>query len=442
MVMQNIIPSSQTGYVHGPLGAGQIAQNQFVSVPTENRFAPLGEWVGYSMDINNEDDQMDIQWVPVRNKRRRFNTGSPGAGTVSDQINFSSLTVNEKLSQMFDKLNILEQSNQEIMRYSQQIDSVKAKVNSVEQRTVNHEQLLKVLAYKSIDIEARSRRNNLIIHGLAESNNECLSDTLHEFLWNELGVDSEDLYINRYHRLGSLHKAKRRQQTDMPRRPIILAFQDYKDIGRILDAAYMLRGSRYSITKDYPKEIVAARQRLMPQYKAERLNRNNRVSIEYPAKLLVNGRVVADEFPDWYQVLEHDRYQLACGNYPIPTQPRSHQSQPVSHSISQQVLRDAAREAGPQSPTRSYAQVVVSSAQQQQSSPSNMVSALSARPVNIPRYSANNAGNQNVQDTTRNTTTTFHSTTATTTNSTTSNASMNLSSNCTGSRDIPTYTNL
>ena len=35
------------------------------------------------------------------------------------------------------------------------------------------------------------------------------------------------------------------------------------------------------------------------------------VSIKYPAKLVVNGKTVADQFPDWYSVLQQDRYQLA-----------------------------------------------------------------------------------------------------------------------------------
>ena len=115
-------------------------------------------------------EPMELQWVPVRNKRRSFNTGNPGAGT--DQINFSSLNVDEKQSHMFDKLNSLEQSNNEIMTFSHQMNSVQAKVDRAEQRTVNHELFSKVLAYKAIDIEVRSRRCNLVIDGLAENKNE------------------------------------------------------------------------------------------------------------------------------------------------------------------------------------------------------------------------------------------------------------------------------
>ena len=59
---------------------GQYGSNQYLSVPTQNRFGPLGEWVGYSMGINetiDESSEMEVQWIPVQNqKRKRFNTGA------------------------------------------------------------------------------------------------------------------------------------------------------------------------------------------------------------------------------------------------------------------------------------------------------------------------------------------------------------------------------
>ena len=61
------------GYGSEPVSGEQYAQNQYFSVPTQNSFAPLHEWVRYSMGVEEpEPEQMDIQWVPVRNKRRRF----------------------------------------------------------------------------------------------------------------------------------------------------------------------------------------------------------------------------------------------------------------------------------------------------------------------------------------------------------------------------------
>ena len=189
--------------------------------------------------------------------------------------------MDEKLSQMFEKLNRLEQSNKEIMKFGQQINSVQFKVDMVEQRSVNHETFLELFAYKSIDIEARSRRCNLVFHGLKESKNENLASKLQDFMWGEMGLDSDDFIMGRFFRLGSFHKAKQTQGTDNPTGPESVAFQEYRYIERILDVANMLKGSGFSVTKDYPKEIVAARQRLLPLFKAERQNRNNKVSLDH-----------------------------------------------------------------------------------------------------------------------------------------------------------------
>ena len=63
-------------------------------------------------------------------------------------------------------------------------------------------------------------------------------------------------------------------KNEVPRRPIIVSFNDDQSVQKVLSAAYMLRGTNYSVSKDFPREIVSARQRLIPRYKAERENRN------------------------------------------------------------------------------------------------------------------------------------------------------------------------
>ena len=414
---------------------------------------------------------MELQWIPVRNKRRRFNTGSPAAAGTG-QINFSSLNVDEKLSHIVDKLNSLERSNNEIMKFSQQLNSLKVKVDSAEQRTVNHELFLKVLAYKSIDIEARSRRCNLIFHGLSESTNENLSDEMRNFMWYEMGLTYDDFYIHRVHRLGSLYKAKQKNGTENPKRPVIIAFQDYHSTEKILSSSYMLRGSGFSVTRDYPREIVSARQRLMQRYRTEKQN-GSKVSIEYPARLVVNGRTVADEFPDWYQALNYDRFQLSCGNYSPPNIPQRVNETQTMQSTSQQTTTIPARPpaANPQLTVTSgpvvtsvpvvppvvsvsYARVAASVAQQQQHRPPNVSANIQAltistfsttRPITAPRYTANSAASQGRQSGSTNTTTTTFPTTNTTnftTNTGTYNQSMNASGNGPRPRDNQTYTNL
>ena len=116
--------------------------------------------------------------------------------------------------------------------------------------------LLKQLAYHSIDLEARSRRNNLIFYGLADCNGEDTVDMIRQFLSDHFDLDLDSLGYHRIHRLGSLAKA--RSMTQYPRRPIIVAFLDYKDTECIMSMARLLAGTQYGVDRDYPKEIAQA----------------------------------------------------------------------------------------------------------------------------------------------------------------------------------------
>ena len=71
--------------------------------------------------------------------------------------------------------------------------------------------------------------------------------------------------IERLHRLGSLHNSK--LKGDPRRRPIIAAFYEYRHTNIVLDAAYMLKTTKFSISRGYLKEFLSARKRLMPRFK-------------------------------------------------------------------------------------------------------------------------------------------------------------------------------
>ena len=112
--------------------------------------------------------------------------------------------------------------------------------------------------------------------------------------------------------MGSLRRARAVSQT--LHRPIIVAFGQYRNTNTILETAYMLRGSDFSVSLDLPKEILNARKNLMPQYKQQQQIRGNKVTLEYPAKLIVNGQVIADGFPDWHRYMQTDRYEMLKPN--------------------------------------------------------------------------------------------------------------------------------
>ena len=111
------------------------------------------------------------------------------------------------------------------------------------------------------------------------------------------------MYIARAHRLG-VRKTHLRNQ----RRPIIVNFRDYCDTKLIMSSAYRLKNTPFSIDYDLPKEISVARKILWNEAKAiKSKDPRAKTQIVYPAKLLVDGKAVRDEFPDWAAVLKGNR---------------------------------------------------------------------------------------------------------------------------------------
>ena len=180
------------------------------------------------------------------------------------------------------------------------------KIEVVENCGNIHARKIKMLSYRSIDLDARSRRNNLIFRGLADMPSENCAELIADFLELELEMIITSSQIARAHRLGSLMRASSRYA--VTRRPVIVAFKDYTLTETIMNAASKLSGSGFRIERDYPMEIAEARQRLWPMLKAESTKHpTGRVTIAYPAKLVRNRRVIHDEFPDWHEVLRVSR---------------------------------------------------------------------------------------------------------------------------------------
>ena len=128
-------------------------------------------------------------------------------------------------------------------------------------RVDNHEQFLKLLAYKSIDIESRSRRRNLLFQGLAENRNENCAALVRDFLCDEMGLDADAFHIEGVHRLGSVQRARQRRDdpNQVIRRPIIVSSYEQSNTETVMNSAYMLRGTKFSVTRDFPMEILNTR---------------------------------------------------------------------------------------------------------------------------------------------------------------------------------------
>ena len=87
-----------------------------------------------------------------------------------------------------------------------------------------------------------------------------------------------------------------------------MAFRDNIDIVEILENTKHLKGTPFSVDRDYPREIYEARKRLCHLLKENRTTHPRAdVYIQYPARRLVDKTVIKDEFPDWFSVLKGKR---------------------------------------------------------------------------------------------------------------------------------------
>ncbi len=92
--------------------------------------------------------------------------------------------------------------NRSIHCFESSMKSVCGRLDSVVSRVDVHSKLLKLIAYKSIDSEARSRRNNILFRGFVERVNEDCREVIASFLDVKIRLDSPNIPIARAHRLG------------------------------------------------------------------------------------------------------------------------------------------------------------------------------------------------------------------------------------------------
>ena len=243
-------------------------------------------------------------------KRRRCSTGGSGQPTAfpvksyasaagfdiskmseAEKLDFLIVQVCVSLSNWHWKFTTkLDNAYHKIGEMSEEIDYWKYRTTSMELRIV--------------DLEARSRRNNLIFTNIpkpdSETDRECLQ-RLREFLKDQLKLPSnegEDFVFQRVHRLGR----KRTGVTPNGERwrpwPIIAGFRDFCDRETVLGNAKRLKGTAFGIQQDFPAEIRTARGELWDDYRRARAAQK-RAIIAYPAKLVVDGVVERDMIPGW-----------------------------------------------------------------------------------------------------------------------------------------------
>ena len=142
---------------------------------------------------------------------------------------------------------------------------------------------------RMVDLEARSRRNNLIFYGIPEADVEVCEDKIIQFLKENLKVEINPSAVQRAHRLGRPRSKNNIGKLAFTPRPMIVLFTDFKLKEAIRKKRFELTRP-YGISDDLPVEIRRARKSLENVVKDLKAQ-NKKVAIIYPCRLLINGEI-------------------------------------------------------------------------------------------------------------------------------------------------------
>ena len=121
---------------------------------------------------------------------------------------------------------------------------VKMKKNEELNRTVSKiNERLEELENKIDRHQQYSRRNCILIHGIAENKEENTDQQAIDFINENLDIKIDEIDIDRSHRIGRYDKTKKKP------RPIIVKFVRYNVRGRVFREKRKLKGTGKTITE-------------------------------------------------------------------------------------------------------------------------------------------------------------------------------------------------
>ena len=166
--------------------------------------------------------------------------------------------VEKSLDFINEKYEMGRQENGEIKTDMAEIKAKNFEINDNMERLTSE---LYDLRERHIDLQTRSMRENLIFSGIPETTeNETSEETgekVKTFMKNDLKL-GEPVDFVRAHRFGKKDKGPR---------PIVCRFKTFNDRETVRKSANNLKGTKYGLSEQFPKEINDRRRELWPYYK-------------------------------------------------------------------------------------------------------------------------------------------------------------------------------
>ncbi|CAL9682028.1 unnamed protein product [Knipowitschia caucasica] len=201
-----------------------------------------------------------------------------------DLFNFRGET-NSRLAAVETNVKQISDRIGEAERRVSNMEDISADVNDALAHTLElHDQLQKRL----VDLEARSRRNNIRIHGIREeAEGNDLFGFIENFIKTELALSNTSLGIQRCHR-----SLAAKPPTEANPRSIVLCFLEFRTKELVLKAAWnkkdiQFQGRRIFFEQDYTSDALAKRKAYAPVRRALK-EKGLRFQTLHPARLRVH----------------------------------------------------------------------------------------------------------------------------------------------------------
>ena len=135
--------------------------------------------------------------------------------------------------------------------------------SEIKKKSVRLARQVRDLEDKLSYLEAQSKRNNLVFHGIPEEKEETWDDceaAVRKILEEKMGMEEAwrdtDIAIERAHRIGRFSKGRTR--------PIIVKFANYKHKNNVFKNKSKLQGSDYRIQEQFSDKIMQERKSFQP----------------------------------------------------------------------------------------------------------------------------------------------------------------------------------
>ena len=237
----------------------------------------------------------------IKNFMKKIDRKLEGLLALKDEVANITKMVEKVWRKVGDLEERCEKMEERVAQSDQNCLKVEEIVQGCQKELQKSQEAYRVLEERSVDLEdkvidqeARSRRNNLIFHGVPESPGEDCFKIVSDIIVRGCKIN-DPFVIERSHRLGGPVRTSGRQSGQTKPRPLIARFLDYTMKERVRNCRREL-APEVTVTEDLPWQIRQARGSLKAA--ADEAKKSSRdVWVSYPARLMVDGKCIKSVRP-------------------------------------------------------------------------------------------------------------------------------------------------